>query len=282
MEPNRTQNLMGDLCAELFRRPERLIKAHTILVAPSNRFGAHAHDDLLQIDFALGCGGHWVVDDAIVPISGPTLALFYPDEVHAYDLVAEQPKARFLSIKLQVDPAWPAIQARALGRHAAGIHQPEPLVHAWQRLVWSYADGDAAPFGRIVRLMEVIGHLTLLPIARPGSDVFLPSDSAVETAMHYIERHIDRFVPLDELAASVHLSPRQLTRRFHATCRLSPHDYANKRRLRIATDMLLVREASVTQIAESLGFSSIQSFSHWYKKRTGHAPDLLRRTTLSQ
>lgn len=278
MESPAHDNGVGDLCAELFRSPERLIKAHTILVGSSNRFAAHSHTDLLQIDLALGCGGGWLVNGVEVPISGPTIALFYPYEVHEYNLVAKQPKARFLSVKLQVDAAWPAIRTQVLGQYATEIQPVEPLVYAWQRLIWSYANSSTPPFTRIVRLTEVLWMLAQLTPIWPVSDGFPQTDSIVESAMHYIEQHIDRFVPLEELAATVHLSPRQLTRRFFATCHMSPHTYASKRRLHIATDMLMVRDTTVAEIAQSLGFSSIQSFSHWYKRRAGRSPDLLRRT----
>lgn len=41
---------VGALCAELFQRPERLVKAHTFPITPRHRFDLHAHPDLLQID----------------------------------------------------------------------------------------------------------------------------------------------------------------------------------------------------------------------------------------
>jgi len=97
-------------------------------------------------------------------------------------------------------------------------------------------------------------------------------DPAVEAALHHIERHTDRLVPLTELAEVAHLSPRHFSRRFLSACGVTPHEYAAGLRLRLAQDWLHEGALSVSQVATALGFSSVQGFSRWFKTRTGAAP----------
>jgi AraC-like DNA-binding protein len=267
---------VGALCAEVFRRPARLIKAHTFPISPRHRFALHAHPDLLQIDLALGSSGYWMVDGQPVTIIGSTLAVFYPMQSHAYAFDPLVAGARMLSIKLRIDPQSAVVQTRALGAVIHDLQHAEPLVHAWQRLIWAWGDVSVAPFIAALRLVEVLGMMALLQANQTHDGAPMRHDPAVEVAMHYIEQHIDRFMSLDELAAIVHLSPRHLTRRFRAACGQSPHHYANGRRLAIASDLLLHQHLSITNVAASLGFASIHSFSHWYKKQTGHPPEALR------
>jgi AraC-like DNA-binding protein len=267
---------VGALCADLFHCPARLIKAHTFPITPRHRFALHAHPDLLQIDLALGSSGYWMVDGQPMVIVGSTLAVFYPMQSHAYAFDPLVTGARMLSIKVRVDPQSVVVRTKALGTYIHDLQHAEPLVHAWQRLIWAWGDASVAPFITALRLVETLGMLALLQTHQTHNGVPARHDPAVEVAMHYIEQHIDRFVPLDELAAVVHLSPRHLTRRFRAACGQSPHHYANRRRLAIASDLLQHQNLSITNVAAGLGFASIHSFSHWYKKQTGHPPEALR------
>lgn len=271
---------MSALCGELFCCPRRLVKVHVFPIAPRHRLELHNHTDLLQVDLALGGQGHWTIDGQRATIDGPTVAVFYPFQMHSFALDPLDAGARVLSLKIQVEPSWPAIRERALGCTIANITGVEPLVHSWQRAIWAFNDPHAPTFTRMLRTVDLLGALALLHAEQQRSGTLLIADPTVEAAMHYLEQHIDRLVKLEELAEAVHLSPRQLTRRFLAACGRSPSAYAAERRRAIATDMLQQRQISVTQVAESLGFASIHSFSHWYKKQTGYAPETLLQSRL--
>jgi AraC-like DNA-binding protein len=75
---------------------------------------------------------------------------------------------------------------------------------------------------------------------------------------------------LDSLAHQFNYSKYYLERLFKKCYGLSIISYRNERRLQISKNMLT--EASVSSVAESLGFSSIYVFSRAFKNRFGISP----------
>jgi AraC-like DNA-binding protein len=261
---------LRQLCAELFLAPQRLIKAHVFPAATRVRPQApHQHEDWLQLDFALGCEGRWIVDGASREVHGPTICAFYPGQWHHYEVVAQKPGARIFSVKFCVGNSWPAIAERVFCAHQTQLNPVEPLQVAWERLIRVTSSGDAT--AQALRLCEL---LCLWPCGENGSawPVLQRNDAPVETAIQHIERHLDRMMPLEEMAALVHLSPRHFARRFQAACGQSPAAYANARRVALAGEWLLEESLPVAQISAHLGFSSVPAFSRWFKAQSGFSP----------
>lgn len=265
-------DLLLDLLAALVREPDRLVKVHEVRHRPGlMRVSAHAHDDWLQLDLALDCGGAWCVDGRHLPVRGTTAAAFYPRQVHAYELQMTA-ASRVLSAKLRVDRTWPAIRRHGLAPHTPDMTRARPLVEAFERLIrLSLSSRRSVP----LLVHRVVGLFTLWPVAGEGPachTAYDHTDATVEAAMDYLDQRLDRRVALGDLARVVHMSPRHLTRRFDEAIGLTPLAYADRRRLALAGDMLRHGEANVTQIAGQLGFATIHAFSRWFRRHTGVAP----------
>lgn len=272
------------LCSQLFEQPERLVKAHTFPILPASPetrrlraggAGAHAHSNLLQLDLALRCRGHWFVDGRKYEVREHTLMVFYPQEYHLYRVEAQHTGARILSLKIQVENDWPVVSTRALEQHRADAGQLEVLISAWERLIWLFNAPSAAQAESVTAQMLRLSEVLCLWPRRGDAECTHPSvsnDLPVEAALRYLETHWNRVVPLEELAQVAHISPRHLVRRFQLTYGQSPHAYAEARRLQAARDWLLRETHSVSHIAHHLGFSSLQSFSRWFKGHNGVSP----------
>jgi hypothetical protein len=100
-----------NLCSHLVAEPERLTRAHVFPVQRVHK-APHAHDDILQIDLAIGCSGGWTVDGQIRPILGTTLVAFYPAEQHAYRADTAGPGSVIFSLKVRIQKHWLAIAGR--------------------------------------------------------------------------------------------------------------------------------------------------------------------------
>src|SRR3546814_6983348 len=74
--------------------------------------------------------------------------------------------------------------------------------------------------------------------------------------MNYMSERIDERPLLSELANFVELSPDHFSRCFTATTGLTPHQWQTNLRIEEAKRQLRDTNASMTEIAHSLGFSS--------------------------
>ncbi|MBT9776780.1 helix-turn-helix domain-containing protein [Clostridium sp. MCC353] len=87
----------------------------------------------------------------------------------------------------------------------------------------------------------------------------------IETAISYIEEHLDRKLDLDEVAEGVHFSKYYLHRMFTSTVGMTIHDYSVRRRLTEAAKLLVFSERPVIEIALTCGYESQQSFTAAFK-----------------
>ena len=88
----------------------------------------------------------------------------------------------------------------------------------------------------------------------------------------YIHAHLGEPISLDRLARHVHYSRTYITVRFKAATGMSIMDYVEQQRISRAKELLAGGGCSVTQIAEELGYSSLQYFSRRFRKAVGCAP----------
>jgi AraC family transcriptional regulator of adaptative response/methylated-DNA-[protein]-cysteine methyltransferase len=79
--------------------------------------------------------------------------------------------------------------------------------------------------------------------------------AVIETVCRYIEQHLDVTLSLDEIAASVNLSPFHLQRKFKAALGITPREYANACRMRAFKGQVKSGH-SVTEAIYEAGFGS--------------------------
>lgn len=89
-------------------------------------------------------------------------------------------------------------------------------------------------------------------------------------------QHIDAPPSLSELAHLSGLNEYKLKQGFKEMFSTTVFGYLAEKRLELARDYLSDPNRSVTEIADSLGYASIQHFSYAFKKKFGHSPKALR------
>ena len=90
----------------------------------------------------------------------------------------------------------------------------------------------------------------------------------------YIENHLSERITLADLADHVHYSRSYITDQFQKSTGLSIARYISERRIEKAKQMLTEGNCSISQISESLGFSTVQYFSKCFKDAVGCSPSL--------
>src|SRR3954469_24187968 len=94
----------------------------------------------------------------------------------------------------------------------------------------------------------------------------------LDRAVAYIREHFRDGVTVKELAHAVHISPRQLHRKFVDAFAMSPQVFIMKLRIQAACEALQREESQIAEVARELGFCSQSAFTQMFQKYVGLTP----------
>ena len=103
------------------------------------------------------------------------------------------------------------------------------------------------------------------------------ADPKLLRGISLMERSMERPLPIDQIARSVALSPRQLERMFLKYLGSSPNRHYIGIRLGHACQLLRQTRMSVFDVAMASGFNSASYFSQAYLEHFGHSPSAERK-----
>jgi len=96
-------------------------------------------------------------------------------------------------------------------------------------------------------------------------------------ARDHADRHYDRPLDLEQLAAVAGISKYHFQRLFTATYGMSPAEHLSRRRVERAQDLLRATNLTVTEVCMTVGFTSLGSFSTRFRELVGVSPTEFRR-----
>ncbi len=95
----------------------------------------------------------------------------------------------------------------------------------------------------------------------------------VEPVIQKIETEFDADLTVQELAASVYVTPQYLSRLFMRFLGCPTHEYLLRHRMNVAKKYLLTKpNMEIQEIARQVGFGSTSHFIAMFKKKTGVTP----------
>ncbi|WP_329136292.1 helix-turn-helix domain-containing protein [Streptomyces sp. NBC_01476] len=109
------------------------------------------------------------------------------------------------------------------------------------------------------------------PLPRATSDT-------VTGVLSWMERHLDRELTVEELAARAHMSPRTFARRFQQETGTTPYRWLLGQRVLLARELLEGTDHTVDTIAVRAGFGNAATMRHHFAGWTGTTPQAYRRT----
>ncbi|MFI1014067.1 GlxA family transcriptional regulator [Streptomyces sp. NPDC020965] len=138
-------------------------------------------------------------------------------------------------------------------------HGPEVANHIARRMVVPpHRDGGQAQY--IER-----------PLPRTRCDT-------VGEVLGWMERHLDREMTVDQLAAKAHMSPRTFARRFQQETGTTPYRWLLRQRVLLAQELLESTDETVDAIASRSGFGTAAALRHHFIRTLGTTPNTYRRT----
>jgi AraC family transcriptional regulator len=99
-------------------------------------------------------------------------------------------------------------------------------------------------------------------------------------AASHIDLHLDRTIPVAELAALVRLSRTHFSAAFHGSFGRPPHTYVLERRVARAKQLMLETDLPLSQIACECGLCDQAHLSRLFRRFVGESPLLWRRAHL--
>jgi AraC family transcriptional regulator of arabinose operon len=94
----------------------------------------------------------------------------------------------------------------------------------------------------------------------------------IERAIQHMNRYCDQNLKLEDYASMCHMSKYHFLRVFKEVTGATPLEYRSRIRIDHAKELLKNSNFSVSEISESLGYSSLAYFSAAFKKATGMSP----------
>jgi AraC family transcriptional regulator len=101
-------------------------------------------------------------------------------------------------------------------------------------------------------------------------------DRRIRRAVEMMHAHMDRDLPIEELAAAAYLSPFHFARLFKKLTGASPHAYLASLRVQRAQQLLAETDLSISELSARVGYSSPSHFSKAFRQVTGLTPRAFR------
>jgi len=235
--------------------------------------------------------GEFIVQGRTHPVGPGDLFVARPGVIHQI-VNTGCPNMELFWVSFQWTPAStkPPGEADALLRAFAEspiLVAPEGhgQVAALWRALQAVASGQA---GRAYEMQyQALATALILGIAQAGSErdrlaVAEPpgpeaGDLAARLAVRFIHDNLNRSLPLAEIAAQVHLSPRHLTRLFTRFTGKSPAHYITHARMDRARGLLLRSPMPIKEVAATVGYPDVHHFTRAFTAHFGSPPGEMRR-----
>ncbi|MFJ4620515.1 GlxA family transcriptional regulator [Streptomyces sp. NPDC088812] len=100
----------------------------------------------------------------------------------------------------------------------------------------------------------------------------------VGEVLAWMERHLDREVTVEQLAARAHMAPRTFARRFQQETGTTPYRWLLRQRVLLAQHLLETTDETVDAIAGRAGFGTAAALRNQFVRALGTTPNAYRRT----
>ncbi|WP_312894861.1 AraC family transcriptional regulator [Paenibacillus eucommiae] len=113
---------------------------------------------------------------------------------------------------------------------------------------------------------------------RQGIEASKPDLAA--QVIRYLNDHYRETISLDSMAELLNYSPQYLSRKFKELTGRSPIDFLIRLRIDKAQELLVTTEATLQEVAASVGYPDLFYFSRMFKKYVGTAPGHYKKSML--
>ena len=120
-------------------------------------------------------------------------------------------------------------------------------------------------------------------IDRTSTNTSIASESlkTLDSAMNYINTHLDSDLNLEEIARNCHLNKSYFSTLFKKLNGMSPWEYITLKRIELSIHLLKNTKLSTLEISQKCGFNTPSNFYRAFKKLTAQNPNYYRKSDTS-
>jgi AraC-like DNA-binding protein len=151
----------------------------------------------------------------------------------------------------------------------------EPLIRRMWAFLHAAADSGSVSedLGRLSRFLQLFHELELqlsLKGTKPDSGNWL------DRGLHFMQVHYTEGITVGQTAEYAGVERTHFTRHFHSRIGVTPIYYLQQLRIGKAKELLAVTEYSHAEIAQTVGYPDLFTFSKAFKRWTGLTPKQYR------
>lgn len=212
-------------------------------IVSGRKYTLHRHDMLLCLP------GQWHIQyaDPEVPSAFVTVS---------FDMHCEDAPSLAGRVHRATQEMRRHVETMLSAQRVGGVWSGDRILQAQSVLLLSMLDASA-PAG------------TIAPRESNGA---IAENHIVEEALRYIESHLYQPITVSMLAAGVCVSPSYLAVLFRRHLAMTPMEMLHKLKLEEAARLLRRGDLSISQVAQRLGFATLQHFSRCFKTYFGQGP----------
>ncbi len=199
----------------------------------------------------------------------------FPQVIHEYYTDPEAP-LRKIFIAFDGKGAPRLLERIGLSQrhpHAAGMLTPEAVGLMWDFLDSVRGGGDS-DLGRLVFFHQIFDRLSAIAADAAMDDTL--NISWLQQGYEYMEIHYAEGITVEKVSAHVGVDRTHFTKQFRRTYGLTPIAFLQELKMREAQLLLTQTACTLSEIAHSVGYPDLFSFSKAFKKRLGTAPTQYR------
>ncbi|MHA4845014.1 AraC family transcriptional regulator [Flavitalea antarctica] len=131
---------------------------------------------------------------------------------------------------------------------------------------------------RLISFLQIMHFLSGVPETRLLSSIEFGAGrpeadkGRMDSVLNYIHQHIQDDIPLQEIAAYVHMNPAAFCRYIKSRTNKTFLELVNEIRISNACRLLLDDHATISNIAHASGFKNVTHFNYTFKKVMGRNP----------
>lgn len=260
--------------------PELEMVGHSTLTTAVSPLEAHVHSESFEICFIEQGRVEWWAEDERYIVNANQIYLTRPGELHGATTETLEPCRLFwLQIKRPIGARFIGLSVTESRKLIEVLdHTPNRVINANAeiRLMFHLIVEEHRKQGSAATaLVRASLQLLLIQIARElGMQSGTPEgvSSQIRKTQKWMLENASNPIQLNHIAKVINISPNYFATKFRKEVGLSPIDWLNRERVRIACDMLNNKEANILNVAMECGFQSSQYFGTVFRKYVGRTP----------